>query len=111
MKKMLVGDNLEMNKIIISEIFGKEYEIIYTSSSEEFLHLLMHYKDDADVILVNQYIAKSLSSDIPLSYLYSTRDIPTEKILLPCLSVTLYILLSIPTPLSSVYRTLPNFSV
>jgi len=63
LKKMLVGDNLEMNKIIISEIFGKEYEIIYTSSSEEFLHLLMHYKDDADVILVNQYIAKSLSSE------------------------------------------------
>ena len=60
---MLVGDNLEMNKIILSEIFGKEYEIIYTNSSEEFLHLLIHCKDEADVILVNQYIAKSLSSE------------------------------------------------
>ncbi len=63
MKKMLVGDNLEMNKIILSEIFGKEYEIIYTSNIEEFLHLLIHYRDEADVILVNQYIAKSLSSE------------------------------------------------
>ena len=60
---MLVGDNLEMNKIILSEIFGKEYEIIYTSNIEEFLHLLIHYRDEADVILVNQYIAKSLSSE------------------------------------------------
>ena len=102
---MLVGDNLEMNKIILSEIFGKEYEIIYTSNIEEFLHLLIHYRDEADVILVNQYIAKSLSSEkIELLEKFNVfKNTPVilildqghsnKKILLPCLSVMSFTLL------------------
>ena len=61
MKKMLIADNSEMNKIILSEIFGSEYEFINTDSSEEFLRLLMHYKDDIDVILANENIAQKIS--------------------------------------------------
>ena len=60
---MLIADNSEMNKIILSEIFGKEYEIIHTNRSEEFIHLLIHYKDDADVILVNEDIALMISPE------------------------------------------------
>ena len=63
MKKMLVSDHSEINKIILSEIFGKEYEIIHTNSSEEFIHLLIHYKDDADIILVNEDVAKTVPSE------------------------------------------------
>lgn len=39
LKKMILADNSEINKIILSEIFGKQYEIIQTNNNDEFLLL------------------------------------------------------------------------
>ncbi len=61
LKRMLVADPAEMNKAILHEIFGKEYELIQTDSSEEFFRLLMHYKSAISVILVNESIAEKMS--------------------------------------------------
>ena len=60
---MILADNTEMNKIILSEIFGKEYDIIQTNNHDELLHLLMHYKDDIDVILINENIAVKIPTE------------------------------------------------
>ena len=59
--RMLVADNSEINRAILSEIFGREYEFLGTGSSEEFIRLLMHYKNDISVILVNESIARKIS--------------------------------------------------
>ena len=61
--RMLVADNSEINRSILSEIFGREYEFIGTQSSEEFIKLLMHYKEDISVILVNESIAQKISAE------------------------------------------------
>ncbi len=63
LKKMLVADNGEMNRAILQELFGKEYELIQTESSEDFLRLLMHYKSEISVILANEGIARKISAD------------------------------------------------
>lgn len=63
MKKMLVADNAEMNRAILCELFGKEYELIQTDSSEELFRLLMHYKSDISVMLVSESIAQKISAE------------------------------------------------
>ena len=64
MKKMLVADNIEMNKSIIHEIFDSQYEIIQTSSSEVTFKLVTQYKEEISIILINENIAQNFSKDI-----------------------------------------------
>ena len=64
MKKMLVADNIEMNKSIIHEIFSSHYEILQTSGSELAFKFLTQYKNSISIILINENIARSFSSDI-----------------------------------------------
>lgn len=63
MKKMLVADNVEMNKSIICEIFSSQYEIIETSSSEALFKLLIQNKNDISIILVNETIANNFTKE------------------------------------------------
>lgn len=63
MKKMLVVDNIEMNKSILHEIFSPQYEIIQTSSSELAFKFLTQYKSNISIVLINEHIAKSLGSE------------------------------------------------
>lgn len=64
MKRMLVADDVEMNKSIIHEIFAPHFEIIQTSSSELVFKFLMQYKNSISIILINENIAKSFNKDI-----------------------------------------------
>ena len=61
---MLVADNIEMNKSIIHEIFSSHYEILQTSGSELAFKFLTQYKNSISIILINENIARSFSSDI-----------------------------------------------
>lgn len=61
MKKMLVADNTEMNQSILYEIFSNEYEYIQTDSSEAFFRLLIQYKDEISVVIINESIAVNIS--------------------------------------------------
>ncbi|MBQ8135522.1 MAG: diguanylate cyclase [Clostridia bacterium] len=64
MKKMLVADNIEMNKSIVHEIFAAQYEIIQTNSSEVAFKFLIQYKSDISVVLMNETIAHSLNKEL-----------------------------------------------
>ena len=64
MKKMLVADNIEMNKSIIHEIFASEYEIIQTGSSELSFRFITQYRDSLSIVLINEDMAKNFSKDI-----------------------------------------------
>lgn len=63
MKKMLVADNIEMNKSIIHEIFSSQYEIIETGSSELAFRFLTQYKSSISIVLINESIAQNFSKD------------------------------------------------
>lgn len=63
MKKMLVADNIEMNKSILNEIFGSAYEIIQTNSSEVAFRFLTSYKSEIAIVLMNENIAQNLSAE------------------------------------------------
>lgn len=63
MKKIILADNLEMNKIILSELFEDKYEILQTDNTDDFLHLLIHYKDEISVILINETVAEKISAE------------------------------------------------
>ncbi len=63
MKKMLVADNTEMNKSILYEIFDNQYELIQMDSSEAFFRLMMQYKDEISIVLINESIACNFSEE------------------------------------------------
>ena len=63
MKKMLVADSVEMNKSILHEIFASQYEIIETNSGELVFRFLMQYKENISIVLINELIAKSMSTE------------------------------------------------
>ena len=52
-----------MNKIILSELFEDKYEILQTDNTDDFLHLLIHYKDEISVILINETVAEKISAE------------------------------------------------
>ena len=83
MKKMLVADNIEMNKSIIHEIFSSQYEIIQTSGSELAFKFLTQYKNSISIILINESIARGFSNDTvkTLSNLKIFENVPVILIL------------------------------
>lgn len=83
MKKMLVADNVEMNKSIIHEIFSSQYEIVETASSEAVFRLLMQYKNDISIILINETVAYNFTKEavLTLSNMEIFKNIPSILIL------------------------------
>ena len=83
MKKMLVADNIEMNKSIIHEIFSSHYEILQTSGSELAFKFLTQYKNSISIILISESIARSFSSNIvkTLENLHIFENVPVILIL------------------------------
>ena len=83
MKKMLVADNVEMNKSIIHEIFSSQYEIVETASSEAVFKLLMQYKNDISIILINETVAYNFTKEavLTLSNMEIFKNIPSILIL------------------------------
>lgn len=63
MKKMLVADNIEMNKSILHEIFSSRYEMIETDSAELVFRFIMQYKSNISIILMNENIARKMSRE------------------------------------------------
>ncbi len=63
MKKMLVADNTEMNKSILYEIFGSQYEFIHTDSSEVFFRLMVQYRNELSIALINESVACNLAEE------------------------------------------------
>ncbi len=63
MKKMLVADNIEMNKSIIHEMFSSQYEIVETDSAELVFRFIMQYKTSISIVLVNESIAEKMSKE------------------------------------------------
>lgn len=64
MKKILVADNVEMNKSILRELFGSQYDMIETDSSEIAFRLLIQYKHDISIILINETIAQNFTQSM-----------------------------------------------
>ena len=83
MKKMLVADNIEMNRSIIREIFASQYEIIEIESSETVFKLLMQHKNNISIVLINESIARIFSKDMvqTLTNLEVFKNIPVIVIL------------------------------
>lgn len=63
MKKMLVADNIEMNKSILNEIFASQYEILQTNSGEVAFRFLTRYKDELSIVLINESIAQNFTPE------------------------------------------------
>ncbi len=78
MKKILVADNTEMNKSIVTELFGSQYEILETDSGEFAFRLILQYKNDISIILINEHIAQNfpISSINTLKTLNVFENIP-----------------------------------
>ncbi len=83
LKKLLLADNIEMNKSIIHEIFSSEFEIIQTAGSETAFRLMMQYKNSISIILINESIARNFSKEIvgTLTNLKIFENIPVILIL------------------------------
>ncbi len=83
MKKMLVADNAEMNKSIVHEIFASQYEIMETASSEAVFRLLMQYKNEISIILINETVANNMTKEAvqTLSNMEIFKNIPAILIL------------------------------
>ena len=64
MNKILVADNIEMNKSILHEIFSSQYEIIETSGSELVFKFLTQYKSSISIILINEGIARNFTKEM-----------------------------------------------
>ena len=63
MKKMLIADNTNVNALILHEIFGAQYELLQTESSDGAFRLLMQYRDDMAVVIINEEIARRISPE------------------------------------------------
>lgn len=61
MKKMLVVDNTNINNLILHEVFDSQYEVIDTDSSETAFRLINKYKDEIEVIIIDESIAANFS--------------------------------------------------
>lgn len=83
LKKLLLADNIEMNKSIIHEIFSSEFEIVQASGSETAFQLILQYRNSISIILINESIAKNFTKEIvgTLTNLKVFENIPVLLIL------------------------------
>ncbi len=83
MKKLLLADNVDMNRSIVHEIFASQYEIMETSSSEAVFRLLMHYKNEISIILINESVANNFTKETvqTLANMEIFKNIPSILIL------------------------------
>lgn len=61
MKKILIADNMEMNRSILHELFESQYDFLETESSELAFSLLVQYKNDIAIFIVNENIAHNFT--------------------------------------------------
>ena len=52
-KKILIADDVEMNRVILREIFNEEYEIIEVNSGEEALEVIQAKAHDIELVLLD----------------------------------------------------------
>ncbi len=64
MNKILVADNIEMNKSILREIFSTQYEMIETDCSELAFRFITQYRNNISIILINESIARNFNKDM-----------------------------------------------
>lgn len=61
MKKILIADNVEMNRSILHELFESQYEFIETESSKLAFSLLVQCRNDIAIFIINESIAQNFS--------------------------------------------------
>ena len=52
-KRILIVDDIEMNREIMGDLLGEDYEISYASDGAEALEMLHNHKDEVDLVLLD----------------------------------------------------------
>ena len=52
-KKLLIADDIEMNREIMGDLLQDEYDLLYASDGVEALEVLRSHKDDIDLVLLD----------------------------------------------------------
>lgn len=60
MEKILVAESSEMDRSLLYEVFASQYELLHTDSSEEFVQMLVQYREELAAVLVEQALAERI---------------------------------------------------
>ncbi len=63
-KKILIADDIEMNREILGELLEEDYDILYASDGVETLNQLRHHKGEIDLLLLDLYMPNMTGREV-----------------------------------------------
>ena len=83
-KRILIADDLEMNREMLGDLLKKDYDIIYASDGVETLDVLRRRKDEIDLVLLDLYMPNMNGRDV-----ISEMQVDEELMSIPVIFLTI----------------------